>query len=54
MAPIAPSTPIIMTSPTTAITEIPLSTLIFGPSSVKFNNDTNVYTTVDINESKIT
>jgi hypothetical protein len=49
MAPIVPSTPIIMTSPTTTITLIPLSTLIFGPSTVYFNNDTYAYTTVDIN-----
>lgn len=48
MAPIATSTPIIMTSPTTTITDISLSPLIFGPSSVTLNNDTDAYTTVDI------
>jgi hypothetical protein len=49
MAPIAPSTPIIMESPANVITEILLSTLIFSPSTVYFNNDTDAYTTVDIN-----
>jgi hypothetical protein len=49
MAPIAQSTPIIMDSPANTITEIPLSTLIFGPSSVYFNNDKNAYITVGIN-----
>jgi hypothetical protein len=49
IAPIAPSTPIIMESPASAITEILLSTLIFSPSIVEFNNDTDAYTTVDIN-----
>jgi hypothetical protein len=49
MAPIAPSTPIIMTRPATIITLIPLSSLIFGPSSVLFVNDTSAYATVDIN-----
>jgi hypothetical protein len=49
MAPIAPSTPIIMESPASTITVIPLSALIFGPSTVEFNNDTDAFTTVDIN-----
>jgi hypothetical protein len=49
MAPIAPSTPIIMESPSISITEIPLSTLIFSPSTDEFDNDTDAYTTVDIN-----
>jgi hypothetical protein len=50
MAPIAPSTPIIMDSPAGIITDISLSPLIFGTSPpVTFNNDTNAYTTVDMN-----
>jgi hypothetical protein len=49
MAPIAPSTPIIMDSPAGTITDISLSPLIFGPSPVTFANDTAAYTTVDIN-----
>ena len=50
MEPIATTTPVIMTSPTTTITDISLSPLIFDYSStVKFNNDTDAYTTVDIN-----
>jgi hypothetical protein len=49
IAPIAPLTPIIMESPSISITEIPLLTLIFGPSTVEFDNDTDAYTTVDIN-----
>jgi hypothetical protein len=49
MALIAPTTLIIMTSPTTTITEIPLSTLIFGPSTITFDNDIDAYTTDDIN-----
>jgi hypothetical protein len=50
MAPIATTTQIIMTSPTTTITDLSLSPLIFDDSSsVTFINDTNAYTTVDIN-----
>jgi hypothetical protein len=49
------TTTIRMTIPATFITEIPLSTLIFSTSSlVTFANDTNAYTTVDINYNKIT
>jgi hypothetical protein len=46
MAPIATTTPITMDILTT-ITSI--SSSIYGPSSVTFNNDTQAYTTVDIN-----
>jgi hypothetical protein len=53
MAPIFTTT-IKMTSPATTITEIPLSSLIFVQSLITFNNDTNSYTTVDINLLKIT
>jgi hypothetical protein len=50
MAPIATTTPIIMTSPATTISDISLSPLIFDDSnSVTFNNDAAAYTTVDIN-----
>jgi hypothetical protein len=49
MAPIATTAPIIMTSPSTTITDIPLLPLIFGSSSVTFANDTNAYIAVDIN-----
>jgi hypothetical protein len=48
MAPLAPTTPIIMDSPANIITQIPLSSLIFSTSSVVFVNDTDAYTTVEI------
>jgi hypothetical protein len=50
MAPIATTTQIIMISPTTTITDLSLSTLIFDDlSSVTFDNDTDAYISVDIN-----
>jgi hypothetical protein len=49
MAPIAATTQIIMDSPKTSISDISLSPLIFGSSSVTFNNDVAAYKTVDIN-----
>jgi hypothetical protein len=52
MAPIATTT-IIMSSPATTITEIPLSSLIFVQSFMTFVNDPFAYTTVDLNLSKI-
>jgi hypothetical protein len=45
MAPNATSTPINMTTVTTMA---PLPSSIYGPSSVTFNNDTEAYTTVNI------
>ena len=46
MAPIATSTTITMTSPAMTMTSLPSS--IYGPSTVTFVNDTQAYTTVDI------
>ena len=51
MKPITPSTLITMTTLTT-MASLPSS--IYESSSVTFNNDTQAYTTVDINLSKIT
>ena len=51
MAPINPSTPNLMTT-LTSITSI--SSPIFELSSVTFVNDTQAYTTVDINLSQLT
>jgi hypothetical protein len=51
MAPISTTTQITMDILTT-ITSI--SSSIYGPSSVTFNNDTQAYTTVEINLSKLT
>ena len=51
MAPIATATPISMAILTT-ITSLPSS--IYGPSTVTFFNDTKAYTTVDIDQSKLT
>ena len=45
MAPIATSTPIIMETLTTMAS---LSSSIYVPSSVTFNNDTDAYATVNI------
>ena len=45
MAPIATSTPITMETLTTMAS---LSSPIYGQSSVTFNNDTQAYTTVNI------
>jgi hypothetical protein len=47
------TTTIIMSSPATTITEIPLSSLIFVQSFMTFINDTYAYTTIDLNLSKI-
>jgi hypothetical protein len=46
MAPITTPTPITMTSPADTITSLPSS--IYGASNVLFVNDTQAYTTVDI------
>ena len=51
MAPIATATPISMTILTT-ITSLPSS--IYGPSTVTFVNDTQAYTTVEIDQSQLT
>jgi hypothetical protein len=52
MAPIVTSISITMTSPLTAITSLPSS--IYESSNVTFVDDTQAYTTVDIDKSKIT
>ena len=52
MAPIVPPTTITLTSPTNTMAALPSS--IYGPSSVNFVQDTQAYTTVDINLSKLT
>ena len=46
MAPIVTPTPITMTSPATTMDSI---SPIYGTSLVTFYNDTDAYTTVDIN-----
>jgi hypothetical protein len=51
------TTTVATSTPTTMISSISITSLpssIYGPSSVTFVNDTNAYTTVDINMSKIT
>jgi hypothetical protein len=50
MAPIVTPTPITMTTLNSMVSISP----IYGSSSVTFVNQTDAYTTVDINESKIT
>ena len=52
MASISTSTPITMKSPAKTITSLPSS--IYGPSTVTFVNDPQAYTTVDIDQSKLT
>ena len=52
MAPMKTSVPIKMTSPIPPITLIKSS--IYVASTVTFINDTQAYTTIDINQSKIT